>query len=69
MRRFASVGGINGLESVTVAVAYELRLEMRLEAVLSAASRALISVYCVFVVASNRLRASMYSIDLGGLYG
>ena len=58
MQHLASVGGINGAESVAVAVAYELGLEVRLEAVLRAASRALISVYCVVVVAVNWLRAA-----------
>ena len=54
MRRLASVGGIEGVESVAP---YELGLEVRLEAVLSAESRDLISMYCVVVVAANWPRA------------
>ena len=45
------------VESVAEAASNELRLEVRLEAVLSAVSRVLISVYCVVVVAANWLRA------------
>ena len=45
------------MESVVEAVEYEIRLEVRLEAVLSAASRALISVYCVVAVAANWSRS------------
>ena len=46
------------MDSVAVAVAYEIRIEVRLEKVLRAASRALIYVYCVVVVATNWLRAA-----------
>ena len=45
MRRLESVVGIKGADSVESAVAYELGLEVRLEAVLSAAGRDFISVY------------------------
>ena len=55
MRRLASVGGIEGVESVA---AYELGLEVQLEAVLSAESRDLISMYCVVAVAANWTRAA-----------
>ena len=43
---------------MVVAVAYELGLEARLEAVLSALSRALIDEYCVAVVAVNWSRVA-----------
>ena len=56
MHCLESVRGIEGFYSVAAAVAYELGLEVRLEAVLSAASRYLISVYCVVVVEANWLR-------------
>ena len=42
MRHLASVGGIEGVESVVAASAHELGLEARLEEVLSAVSKALI---------------------------
>ena len=58
MRRLESVGRSEGVELVAAAVAYELGLEVRLEAVLSAASRFFISVYCVVVVAANWSRAA-----------
>ena len=58
MRHLVSVGRIKGAESVAAAVAYELGMEVKLEAVLSAASRALISVYCVGVVTANWSRAA-----------
>ena len=63
MRHLASVGGIEGDESVAAAaaaeaaVAYDIRLEVGLEEVLSAASRALVFVYCVVVVADKWSRA------------
>ena len=47
------MGVIEGVDSVVVAAAYELSFEAHLEAVLSAMSRALISEYCVVVVAAN----------------
>ena len=53
MRRLESVGGIEGVESVD-----ELRLELRLEVILSAARRNLMSVYFVVVVAANWSRAA-----------
>ena len=59
MCRLSSVGVIEGVESVATSVAYELGLEVRLEAVLSAASRDLIYVYCVVVVAANWSRAML----------
>ena len=43
MQRLASVGVIEGMDSVAMAAAYDLRLEARMEAVLNAVSRALIS--------------------------
>ena len=46
------------MESLVSAVAYEIGLGVRLETVLSAASRALISVYCVVVVVDNWLRSA-----------
>ena len=46
------------MESVGDTAAYELGLEARLEAVLSAASRALISEYCIFVVEANWSRVA-----------
>ena len=53
MRRLASVGGIEGAESVVAVAENEIGLEVRLETVLSAASRDLIYVYCIVVVAAN----------------
>ena len=58
MRRLASVGGIEGVESVVAAVEYELGLEVRLVAVLSAANRDLVSLYYVVVVAANWSRST-----------
>ena len=46
------------MESVGDTAAYELGLEARLEAVLSTASRALISEYCIFVVEANWSRVA-----------
>ena len=59
MRRLAPVGEIKGVESLAAAAeaANDIGMEVRLEAVLSAASRYLISVYCIVVVAANWLRA------------
>ena len=53
MLRLASVGGIYGVESVAAVAANELGLEVRVEAVLSVASRALVPVYYVVVVSVN----------------
>ena len=58
MRRLASVVGIKGVESVATAAVYELRMQVRLEAVLSAVSRDLISDNCVVVVEANWSRAT-----------
>ena len=54
MRRLASAGGIEVVESVVVAASYELNPE----AVLSAVRRDFISPYCVVVVAANWSRAA-----------
>ena len=59
MQRLTSVGDIEGVESVEAAEAYEIRLEARLEAVLSAVSKALIHEYCVVVVAAKWSRAAL----------
>ena len=49
---------IEGVELVAAAAAYELGIEARLEAVLSAVSSVLIYEYCVVVVAANWSRAA-----------
>ena len=54
MIHLASAGGIEGVESVAVAEAYELEPEV----VLSEVRRYFISAYCVVVVAANCLRAA-----------
>ena len=54
VRCLSSVGGIEGVESVAAAAAYELGLE----AVLSAVRRAFVSAYCVVVLAANWSRSA-----------
>ena len=54
MQRLASVGGIEGVESVEAASAYEIELEE----FLIAGRRDFIYAYCVVVVVANWTRAA-----------